>query len=292
MIVLPGAPPVTVPDRVVSPDGWLAAIVDEPWAGVVLSYDATAGTPLPAAADVRRVRIVRVGPDGVEVPVRGAAPAWAIEGVGVAYDHEPPLGVPVVYRATPEYADGTSGPVSSLAVEVPAPAPGAIRDLWLKSVDEPGLSLRVHITSWGERESAGRQDVASRSGSPYALVGYDVHAAPSVAAVVDVPPEQIEQVRELMDCGVLLAQTRPGYQQPDAFFVPGDWTEKATGKLGATGGYAVGFTVQPVERPAPEDQPMRLPGWSWDQVAAAFADWDAVAAAFPSWAALATNGRV
>lgn len=293
MIVLPGAPPVTVPDRVTSPDGWLAAIVDEPWAGVVLSVDYTAGgTPLSTAANVRRVRIYRTGPDGVKVAVRGAAPAWAVEGVGTAYDHEAPLGVPVMYTAQPQYADGTLGPVSSLAVEVPAPAVGAVRDLWLKSLDEPGLSVRVHITSWGARESAARQDVAQRAGSAFAMVGYDVHTAATVQAVVDVPPEQLEQVRRLMDAGVLLAQTRPGYQQPDSFFVPGDWTEDATGKLGSTGGYAVAFTVQPLERPDPEGQPMRLPGWSWDTVAAGFASWSAVASSYSSWAALATNGRI
>ncbi|APY88167.1 hypothetical protein DCW30_05910 [Streptomyces alfalfae] len=292
MIVLPGAPPVTVPDRVTSPDGWLAAIVDEPWAGVVLSVDYTAGSsPLSTAASVRRVRIVRTGPDGVQVAVRGAAPGWAVEGVGTAYDHEAPLGVPVMYSAQPEYADGTLGPVSSLAVEVPAPAVGAVRDLWLKSLDEPGLSARVHITTWGARESAARQDVAARAGSPFAMVGYDAHAAATVQVVVDVPPEQVEQVRRLMDAGVLLAQTRPGYQQPDSFFVPGDWTEDTTGKLGSTGGYAVGFTIAPIERPDPEGQPMRLPGWSWDTVAASFESWTAVASSYSSWAALATNGR-
>ncbi|MFF9894979.1 hypothetical protein [Streptomyces longispororuber] len=291
MIVLPGAPPVTVPERITSADGWLAAIVDEPWAGVVLSVDYTAEPPLSTAANVRRVRITRTGPDGVEVAVRGAAPAWAIEGVGVAYDHEAPLGVPVLYRAQPEYADGTLGPVSTLAVEVPAPGVGAVRDLWLKSVDTPGLSVLVHITSWGAREAAARQDVAARAGSPFQMVGFDVHAAPVVPVVVDVPPAQIVQVRALMDAGVLLAQTRPGYQQPDAYFVPGDWTEEATGKLGSTGGYAVAFSIAPIERPDPAGQPMRLPGWSYDTVASNFGSYDAVASSFVSFAALATNGR-
>lgn len=290
MIVLPGAPPVTIPERVTSPSGWLAAVVDETWAGVVLAVDYTANIPHERAAEVRTVRIRRTDPGGAQVAVRSGDPAWAIEGVGTAYDHEAPLGVPVIYTATPVYEDGTAGPDSALAVQVPAPAPGARRDLWVKSLDVPGLSMRVQLTSPAGREAAGQQDVAARAGSPYSMVAFDVHAAATTQVTVDVPPEQIERWRQLMDAGVLLAQVRPAYRWPDQFFVPGDWTETPTGKLGTTGGYAVGFTMQPIERPDPAGQPMRLPGWSWDHVAARFGSWDAVAGTYSSWAALSTNG--
>lgn len=291
MIVLPGAPPVTVPERVTSPDGWLAAVVDEQWAGVVLAVDYTAGAlPHDQAASVMQVRIRRADADGTTTAVRGGLYAWAVEGVGTAYDHEAPLGVPVVYTATAVYADGSLGPSSSLAVEVPAPAAGDPQDLWLKSLDEPGLSMRVQLTTPAGRESAGQQDVAARSGSPYSMVAWDVHAAATTAVTVDVPPEKIEQVRRLLDSGVLLAQTRPGYRWPDAYHVPGDWTETPTGKLGSTGGYAVAWTIQPIERPDPADQPMRMPGWSYDAVAAAFGTYDAVTASYSSYAALSTNG--
>ncbi|NJP75680.1 hypothetical protein HCJ99_33935, partial [Streptomyces sp. C1-2] len=106
--------------------------------------DYTAGTPLDGADQVRKVLITRQDPGGAAaVPVRSGNLAWAIEGVGQAYDHEAPLGVAVAYTAVPLYADGTWGPSSSLAVVVPAPDPGHSKDLWIKSIDQPGLSMRV-----------------------------------------------------------------------------------------------------------------------------------------------------
>ncbi|MEV8394837.1 MULTISPECIES: hypothetical protein [unclassified Streptomyces] len=293
MIVDPNAPQVTPPERVTSPDGWFAAIIDPVWAGVVLSVDYT--TPAPAApspADIRRVRIVRQDPGAAApVPVRSADPAWAIEGIGTGYDHEAPLGVAVVYSATPLYADGSEGPASSLAVTVPAPVPGDDRDLWIKSVDAPGLSLRSMLIEWPGPTSVGRQDAVDIAGSPYRALAYDEHGAETLQVTVDVPPEDVGQLRELLRAGVLLAQVRPGYVQPDAYFVPADITGPTpTGKLGSSEGYRFSFTIEPIARPATARQPLRMPGWSWDIVASRFATWDAFAASYPTWAAASTDG--
>ncbi|MFG2458161.1 hypothetical protein ACGFWE_13970 [Streptomyces sp. NPDC048523] len=293
MIVDPTAPQITQPTRVVSPDGWFAAIVDPLWAGVVLSVDYSAGdAPLADAAEVMRVRIVRQDPAAaVPVAVRSGDTAWAVEGAGTAYDAEAPLGVGVVYTATAIYADGSTGPSSSLAVTVPAPEPGDDRDLWIKSLDEPALSMRAMLVDWSGATAAGRQDSADVAGSPYRAVAYDEHAAESVQIVVDVAPEDVDRMRALLRSGVLLAQARPAYLFPDSFHVPGDITGPTpTGKLGSSEGYRFGWTIDPVERPDATGQPMRLPGWSWDVVADRFATWDAVAASYPSWASLSTNG--
>lgn len=292
MIVDPAAPHLTPPVRTTSPDGWLAAIVDPLWAGVVLAVDYTAGTPLADAADVMRVRIVRQDPaPAAPAAVRSADTAWAIEGVGTAYDAEAPLGVAVVYTATAIYADGSSGPTSSLAVTVPAPEPGEDRDLWIKSLDEPGLSLRAMLVDWSGATAAGRQDTADVAGSPYKVVAYDEHAAEVQQIVIDVPPAEVDRVRQLLRSGVLLAQARPGYLFADAFHVPADISGPTpTGKLGSSGGYRFGWTIEPIERPDPAGQAMRLPGWSWDELASRFASWDAAAASYSSWAALSTDG--
>ncbi|MGC4946168.1 hypothetical protein ACLQ2N_08175 [Streptomyces sp. DT224] len=240
---------------------------------------------------IRKVRIVRQDPGGSIVPVRSADTAWAVEGRGTAYDHEAPLGRPVVYTATPIYADGTTGPASSLAVTVPAPQPGEDRDLWIKSVDEPGLSMRAMIVDWPGPSSAGRLDALDAAGSPYRVVSWDVHGAETYAVTVDVPPEQVEHMRELLRAGVLLAQVRPEYLTPDSYFVPGDIVGPTpTGKLGSSEGYRYTFTVEPVERPHTEGQRMRMPGWSYDTVAARFATYDTVAASYPTYAALSTDG--
>jgi len=292
MIVDPTAPPVTPPERVTSPDGWLAALVDEQWAGVVLSYNATTAPAAPRAADIRKVRITRQDPRAAApVPVRSGDAAWAVEGIGTAYDHEAPLGVPVIYIATPIYADGTEGPASSLSVTVPAPVAGDDLDLWIKSVDEPGLSLRVMIVEWSGPTSAARQDALDVEGSAYRVVAYDEHGAETVQVKIDVPPARVDQVRELLRSGVLLAQVRPGYYSPDAFHVPADISGPTpTGKLGSSEGYQFAWTIEPIERPATARQPMRMPGWSYDSVAERFDTYDSVAASYPSYAALSTDG--
>ncbi|MFF1756124.1 hypothetical protein [Streptomyces sp. NPDC058266] len=292
MIVDPTAPHVTPPERVTSPDGWLAALVDEQWAGVVLSYNATTAPAAPRAADIRKVRITRQDPRAAgPVPVRSGDAAWAVEGIGTAYDHEAPLGVPVIYIATPVYADGAEGPASSLSVTVPAPVPGDDLDLWIKSVDEPGLSLRVMVVEWSGPTAAGRQDALDVEGSAYRVVAYDEHGAETVQVKIDVPPARVDQVRALLRSGVLLAQVRPGYYSPDAFHVPADITGPTpTGKLGSSEGYQFAWTIEPIERPATARQPMRMPGWSYDSVAERFDTYDSVAASYPTYAALSTDG--
>lgn len=292
MIVDPSAPHVTPPERVTSPDGWLAGIVDAPWAGVVLSVNYTAGTALATAADVRQVRLTRTDPGaGGPVPVRSGDAAWAIEGVGTAYDTEAPLGVAVIYSATAVYADGSTGPTSSLSVTVPAPLAGDDDDLWIKSLDEPGLSTRCMVVDWPGATSTARQDAVDIAGSPYRALAYDTHGTEVMAVTVDVPPERVERMRELLRSGVLLAQVRPGYLTPDRYFVPGDITGPTpTGRIGSSEGYRFAFTVEPIARPDTAGQPMRLPSWSWDALAELLASWDTVAASYATWASLSTNG--
>jgi len=294
LIVDPSAPQITPPDTITSPDGWLTAVIDEQWAGVYLAVDYQGGTtPLADAALVRKVQITLQDP-GADAPVgvRSGNLAWAIEGVGQAYDHEAPLGVAVAYTARPQYADGTWGPDSSLGLVVPAPLPAQPKDLWLKSLETPGLSLRVMLGTPQGTTSAARQDTTTRTGTPYTAVAYDTASAPVETVSVDVLTEDIEQFRKMIRSGVLLAQVRPGYQIPDRFFVPGDVAEKPTGKLGSTGGYTVTFDIVPIERPDSVGQPMRAPAWSYDAMAAQFASYDAVAVSYPTYAALATNGAV
>ncbi|GAB2732811.1 hypothetical protein [Streptomyces bullii] len=294
MIVDPSAPQISPPTTITSPDGWLTAVVDAQWAGVYLAVDYLGGAaPLAGAAQVMKVAITRQDPGAAApVGVRSGDLAWAVEGVGQAYDHEAPLGVAVAYMARPQYADGTWGPQSALGLVVPAPAPAETKDLWLKSVETPGLSMRVMYGPDQGSTSTARQESTALTGTPYTAVAYDTASAPAETVSVDVLAEDIERFRQLIRSGVLLAQVRPGYQKPDRFFVPGDVSEKPTGKLGSTGGYTVTFDIVPIERPHTTSQPMRAPAWSYDALAAAFGTYDAVAASYPSYAALATNGAV
>jgi hypothetical protein len=287
MIVDPSAPHITPPTPVVSPDGWFKASVDALYAGVVLAVDYTAGTPYADAADVRKVRITRTDPGLLAVPVRSADTAWAIEGVGAAYDHEAPLGVAVVYTARAILADGSDGPVSSLAVTVPEPDVPA--DVWIKSVDDPGLSARVTVTSWPQLQWESRIDTADVVGSRYAATAQDVYASAGSDISIDAQGDQIEALRTLLTTpGVRLIQTRSVNRRPDQFVLFATPAES----VDTTPDAARTFTaaVREVERPGTEGQPLRLPGWSYDHVTAQYASYSAVDSTFGSYLALATNG--
>ncbi|MFJ9113026.1 hypothetical protein [Streptomyces sp. NPDC102283] len=239
---------------------------------------------------IRQVRIMRQDPDGAATPVRSADPAWAVDGVGTAYDHEAPLGVPIAYTATPLYADGTEGTPSALSITVPAP-PAGHRDVWIKSVDEPGLSALVTVWSWPELTWEARIDSAAVQGSPYSVAAQDLYSAPASTMIIGAEGSQIPALERLLTTpGIRLIQTRPDYYRPDQFVMVGGVQQSLDSTPTESRSYQ--FSVVPVARPATAGQPMRMPNWSWDQVAAQFGTFDAVVGSYPTWAALSTNGTV
>lgn len=288
MIVDPSAPLIAPPAEATSPDGWLTATLDADFAGVVLSVDYSAGTPLTGRTNVRQVRIVRGNPDGTTVPVRSADPAWAIEGVGRAYDHEAPLGVSVAWYATPIYADGSTGPTSSVALIVPSPA-GEVADVWVKHLDEPSLSTRVTVVSWPALSYASRIDQSAILGSRFPALAQDEYLAPTSSMALDAYGPGIEAIRIMLRTGgVFLIQSDPDNHRPDQFVMFGDFDESIDAE--PTGARTFTCAVIEVDRPDTADQPMRLPAWSIDRVAATYSTISAVTASYASVVELATNG--
>lgn len=238
---------------------------------------------------ILKVRIVRQDPGGGDpVPVRSGDPAWALGGVGSAYDHEAPLGVAVIYTATPIYSDGATGTPSSLAVTAPAPKRGP-GDVWIKSLDEPGISARVTVTQWPALTWNARIDTADISGSQFPAASQDVYGAPASSITIDAESAAIETVQRLLTTpGVLLVQTRPDYHRPDQYVLVGSVQQQINSTPTEPRTYTADLTQ--VGRPDTAGQPMRIPGWSWDELARTFATWDAVEASYESWQSVATNG--
>lgn len=238
---------------------------------------------------IRKVRITRQDPGTVvPLPVRSGDSAWALGGVGSAYDHEAPLGVAVIYTATPVYADGSTGASSSLAVTVPAPSRGP-GDVWIKSIDEPGISARVTVTQWPALSWNARIDTADVAGNPFPAASQDVYGAPASSIAIDAEGSAIETVQRLLTTpGVLLVQTRPDYHRPDQYVLVGNVQQQITSTPTEPRTYTADLTQ--VGRPDTAGQPMRIPGWSWDELARTFASWDAVEASYESWQSVATNG--
>lgn len=259
------------------------------WEGAAHASPSFRISALPNAVDVRKVRITRQDPGGgTPVPVRSADPAWAIGGAGTAYDHEAPLGVAVVYTATPIYADGTTGPSSSLAVTVPAPTSQS-RDVWIKSVDEPGLSALVTVRSWPDLTWGAQIDSAAVQGSAYPATSQDVYTAAGSSIVIDAEGSQIDALQRLLTTpGVRLIQTRPDYHRPDQYVLLSDVRQVMDSIPTQSRGYEAALTQ--VARPDTAGQPMRLPAWSYDLLAERFATSDAAVGSFSTWASLSTDG--
>ncbi|MFC8009161.1 hypothetical protein [Streptomyces cinereoruber] len=260
IIISPSDIPPDPPVEAVSPDGYLTARRDDPWAGVMLIASFPSG---PA-----RVRFVRTGADGVEVPVRGGDVAWAPGGVAVAYDHEAPLGVSSAWYAYPIGWDGTVGARSDGASVTP-PAPAPFRDVWLKSLTDPAMSLRVQVMAWPELAYAERQQRFDVDGAASPVMRVDEWSLPSSSVVIET--DTLDERQALLDLlrskSVLLAQTRTEYGRPDAYWVPGAFSESMTGGA-ADPGRSWTVAVTAVDRPTTVGAPTRIPGRSYDDSAA------------------------
>ncbi|MER7623955.1 hypothetical protein [Streptomyces sp. NPDC126503] len=262
IIITSGDIPPDPPVESVSPDGILTVRRDDTWAGVYLIAD-YASDP-----DVARVRFVRAGADAVEVPVRGGDLAWAPGGMAVAYDHEAPLGVSSSWYAYPVGWDGTVGARSDGAAVTP-PEPAAPRDVWLKSLVDPALSMRVVVLAWPTMEYAERQerfDVLSAASPVMRVDSWSL--ATSTVTLETATLAEREQLLALLQSGTtLLAQTRGEYGRPDAYWVPGKITESMPGPA-YDPHRTWEVTVTGVDRPATVDARLRVPGRSYDDSAA------------------------
>jgi hypothetical protein len=226
IVIDPDAPPLVPPVEVTSPDGILTARRDDTWAGVILTADYTGADPVPG-----RVRLVRVGPDGIEVPVRSGDLAWAPGGLAVGYDHEAPLGVPVTWYAYPVTGGGTEGARSQgAALTIPEPS-DSVRDVWLKSLTDPAASLRVLVTAWPVLEYPARQQRLDVIGARSPVITSDVWAlgASEATILTETLDERVALLDLVTSGSVLLAQTRGGYGRPDAYLVPGTPSEQMAG---------------------------------------------------------------
>ncbi|MER5312670.1 hypothetical protein ABT034_33410 [Streptomyces sp. NPDC002773] len=256
IIITSSDTPPDPPVEVTSPDGYLTARRDDPWAGVLLIADFPSG---PA-----QVRFTRTGPDGVEVPVRGGDVTGAPGGVAVTYDHEAPLGVSSAWHAYPIGWDGTVGARSD-GVAVTPPEPTTPQDVWLKSLSNPALSMRVTVMSWPTLEYGERQERLDVLGASSPVMRVDAWSLATSSVTIETATlTEREQLLELILSGsTLLAQTRNAFGRPDAYWVPGKISESMSGPA-----YDPHRTweipITAVDRPTTVGAPTRIPGRSYD----------------------------
>lgn len=258
IVIDPSIPPPAPPVEAVSPDGILTARRDDAYAGVYLIANYTSASPPP-----QRVRFVRVGADGTVAEVRGGDAAWAPGGLAVAYDHEAPLGASSVWFAYPVTASGTVGtPSEGVALAVPEPDPP--QDVWLKSITDPGLSLRVLVLAWPQLEYAERQERFDVLGASAPVMRVDTWSLPTSTVTIETATlAERTALRSLLTAGTtVLAQTRAEYGREDTYWVPGKITETMPGDADDPH-RTWEVPVTAVDRPPTIDTPLRIPGRSY-----------------------------
>ena len=214
---------------------------------------------LPSYPAVKRIRVVRTNPDGSQVIVRGANPSWASGGIGVAYDFEPPLNSPISYYVEGLGWRGETILATSQSVSMQTSEPSRA---WLKSVDDPSLSLQVRVADWDEggrdadvtlTKVLGRRRPVANLGTPSGWSG--------TLSVITSGRDEYDAMQGLMDSGVMLLQT------PDAMGMPRDLYVVRTGEMpvGRYGLMSSGWrrfevALTEVDPPPSDDQPARIPG--------------------------------
>lgn len=244
-------PPVALPTVVSSPDGYIKAIQDRDWAGVLLRANFTALNPQPT-----RISFYR----GDGTLVRGGDNVYAAGGKATTYDHEIDLGA-----ATSWYAVTNTG-VTSQGVGLLTAAPATGVDdpsTWVKSLDEPNLSIQVAISSWPKFDYASDAEVVRIPGRESSVASYDVMQLQPTQAKFYLPnAEESDQFEACISSGVIMVQTAPTFHRPSFFALASTATREDASRMEQQT-YTWTVTLVPVERPPTIDQPARIPGRSY-----------------------------
>lgn len=280
IVVDPSIGNPTPPTSATSSDGKLTAYLDSAHAGVLLKGDFSTLSTKPV-----KIRFYR----GTTL-VRSGDAAWSPGGIGVAYDHEAPLGTSCAWTAVPIFADGTTG-TSSTAATLTTSAMADDVDCWVKPIADPGkaVAFSVHTDQIEISWSARTQSYAV-PGRRLPIGTYDKRTpnAPSITLRTKTKADK-DNLNKALDLGPVLVQLRntassevAAYGIDDFYAIPGDSTER----------YFLGMfsqlrdipsTFLPCDRPPTLDAPLIIPGTSWDEQFALAPTWNARLSTWATW---------
>jgi len=228
--------------------------------------------------DLKAIRFFRE--DGT--PVRGGSPRLTVGGVAYAYDREAPCGQVVSWYAVPVYKDGTEGDRTDL-VTVETAAPTGLREVWLKSISDPSLQVQVTATEVPEFSYDGRVDTQAVRGTPYPAVTFDTFSAASGSWSFYVPDAATRKaLQAVITSGVVLVQTRPGYDVEDMYVVFSSLSRTRPGSVKQQDQVLPADFVE-VERPPVEGEALFIPGNSWADFRRVSGTWAQARQVFPTW---------
>lgn len=253
----PLAPPPAPPTTITSPDTFLTATLDSVYSGVLLKANLSSLTP-----DPKWILFYRVDADGTISNVRSGDLARSPGGRAVAYDHEAPLGVSSTWYIMAYNADGTtSGPYGGVGMTVPAAGTG-IHDpsTWIKSLDDPNLSMRFPIVAWGDFNLDVFAETAHVTGRRLPVGAFDsiggLSGQPTFAAY---GLQEFNDLKNLIDSAQLLVQVAPVFNRPQ-FYALCTGAKMTTLLHPKDGFYGYQLELVEIDRPDTLNQGLRVPG--------------------------------
>lgn len=273
-----------IPTGATSPDGLISATIIGSGVFLRANYSLSA---IPALHRPRHIRFYRADGEAL-VRVRSGDPAFAPGAVAHAYDDEAPLGQISIWYAEPLDAALQSTPLRarSEGVALQLSEPGGGPDdpaTWIKSLEDPAVSMQVHVANWPETTFASRAYVNTVLGRPTPAIVADVRAgATSQLQVLTLTQLEREAFWRLLSSGqVMLTQSRTEFGRQDRYWLFGDVTESRPSILATAPQRLWTIPVTEIERPDTASQPMRLIGRSYaDRLAT-----------YPSYADATRTGR-
>jgi hypothetical protein len=255
----------------------LTATNDTTWASVKLSVDLS-GVSSPWFVTITRKNNVT----GELAKVRSADLTAAGGGILLAYDHECPLGVSCTYSAQAYTAVGAAtGSPATATVTTPNVTDGGIA--WLKSIDNPSLSLSLRVFAagfLGRRNRTQEFQVINRTNPVVQSFGLSGRKGP--IEVTAKTWATIDAAVKLFNEKQILVQFAPTSHIPDLYAAVGDVQPLVFGPRSQQfQRFQVDLTE--IDRPSTTNDPLRIPGVSWTSQAATFATYTAAAAARTSW---------
>lgn len=271
----PLAPGFTTPTTATSPDGFLKATLDAKWAGVLLHCDLHTVTP----TKPYKIFFLRAE-DGSAV--RGGDAAFSPGGYAWAYDHEVPLGAATAWVAVGVDRFGVAVfETDAVSLAMPAPITGENGpSTWIKSIEDPSLSLNLMIVEWGDITYDVFSQVTHVPGRRKNVGVWDtLGGVNGTAQLLTTNPDDAAAVVDLVNSGTLLFQTSPIFDRPSAYVMPSGLARSDLGRM-KDHYTAWSFGIEEIDRPDTTNQPGRMPGSSFADRLAAYATFNDIPAGF------------
>lgn len=160
----------------------------------------------------------------------------------------------------------TAGQSNAVVVTIPARAGGAMDPaLWLKSISNPSLSMRLNAASTGEGNFAGMSSPQIVLGSAFPSATYrQRQARATTITVYTFNMTDFDRMTALVDSDVIMLQSPPGFSRKDGYYLIGkaQFSRYGTAQSGI---FQWNLELTQFDRPPTANSPLEVPGFSFEE---------------------------